>query len=87
MEVHDIGATQANHLEKPRDQSNVKIALHANGMDFGERGRHLGKITADSAGQDVFNPSRLESFHEKEDLMRTAVEITTALDVEDPHGR
>ena len=56
-------------------------------MDLRPGGCDLRKITADSAGEDVFNPSSLETLHQKKNLMRTAVKVTTTLDVEDPHNR
>jgi hypothetical protein len=87
VKMHDMRATEADDLVKPWDQSDVEIALHANGMDLGQGSCRLRQITTDPAGHNVFDPTGLEPFHEEKNLMRAAVKITTALNVEDPHGR
>ncbi|NBV87697.1 MAG: hypothetical protein EBS01_15820, partial [Verrucomicrobia bacterium] len=60
--------------------------LHANGMHFGQGLGHLGKIAPHPACEDIFDSPSLEAFHEEKDLMRAAVKITTALNVEDLHS-
>lgn len=86
VEMDDIRMSQTDDPMKPLDQSKVEITLHANGMDFGQRRGHFGKIAPHPAREDILDSPSLEAFHEEKDLMRAAVKITTALNVEDLHG-
>ncbi len=55
-------------------------------MHLGKRRRALGQFAAATAGQQILDTARGKAFEQIQHLLGAAVEIGTALDVQDSHG-
>ena len=85
MQMNQIRSALLDDTGKATDETHVKITFHPYRMDICQGPGHGREIASFPTGQNVFDASRLEPFHEEDNLMGAAVEIAATLDVKNLH--
>ena len=81
MQVNNIWPGIPDDPVKPGNEAHIQIPLHFDRMDLSQRQSGLSQRAAGSASEDIVDASCLETLHQQQNLMRTAIQVSPALDM------
>jgi hypothetical protein len=81
VQMNDIWRDPLDHPIQSMNQSNIEITCHGQADHLPKRRGSNRERTAHPADEYVLNATRLKPFHQQQDLMGSAVEISPPLNV------
>jgi hypothetical protein len=86
VQMHQVRSARTDQASQTDDHRQVQIAPHRQAIDPRNGRGGLRQGTSGGAGEQIFMTACGKPAQQVQDLIGPAVEVTPALDMEDPHG-